>query len=160
MTTRYNSITIVWVLFGFAILASGCNSEPDIYPISGKVTLGGKSYERLIVHMRPIDEPVTQFNMGVGETDADGNLTFGSAAGNGLAAGKYRVSFTCFQTTDGKSIDALNEKYGEDGGSEPVEIVPPPYDYETNADSSPLEFEVGKTESGNEFVFDIPVESG
>ena len=134
----------------------GCNSEPAIYPITGKITIGGESHERLIVYMRPIDQVVNQFNMGVGETDSDGNMKFGSAAGDGLAAGKYRVSFSFMQMPSGDTINALNEKVGEDGGEQPMEMVPSPYDYKTNADTSPLEFEVEARADTNQLIFDIP----
>lgn len=153
MKTKMHAVLLLCML----VLSAGCNSDPPIYPITGKVSLGGETHARLIVYMRPVNGAVNQFNMGVGETDANGVMKFGSAAGEGLAAGKYRVSFSCIKTTSGEILDALTDKGEENVESEPIEMVPPPYDYKTNADTSPLEFEVRKQENGNVFEFDIPL---
>ena len=73
-------------------LTIGCG-EPELHSVSGKVTLNGRSYNRLLVYFRPIDTPTKPYNMGVGETDAEGNLALRSTAGMGLARGKYKVFF-------------------------------------------------------------------
>lgn len=141
-------------LLSLLALMSGCG-DPPLYPISGKITLGGKPYERLLVYFHPMDQKVTAFTMGVGETTKDGTLGMRSTAGNGLAKGKYRVSFHCnvFQ-------GAPNETVGLDGGKgddnnqkrEVRDLVPSPYN---SALESPVEFEVSA--SGNNVLeFDIP----
>ncbi len=129
-----------------------------MHPVTGKVTLGSKPYPRLIVYMQPVDGTVTRHNMGVGETDAKGEFRLATSAGEGIAAGDYRVSFSCYQSPDGNSFDAINEKPSESGGKkggagsrEPVNIVSAPYD---SSKDSPVEFTVGSGK--NVFEFDIP----
>ena len=138
-----------------SLVLVGCHSEPEIYPVTGKVTLGGKSYNRLLIYMRPVEGPVTKYNMGVGATDADGVMSFGSGAGDGVAAGKYRVSFSCMQTVSGQTA-AAGEKLGEETGQEPIETVPSPYNEGNNLGTSPVEFEVSAN-NDNRFDFDIPL---
>lgn len=142
------------LLVVFVLGMTGCG-DPPLHKVEGNVTLGGKSYNRLLVYFRPIDEKVNQFNMGVGETDATGRLALRSTAGDGLQAGKYRVSFSCMQSDSSRGNEALGgEKLDDDRDVKIVELVPSPYDAEENMDQSPLEFEV---KSGvNVFDFDIP----
>ena len=147
------------LIMAFVLLVLvGCQSEPTIYPVTGTVTLGKKPYPRLIVYMQPTEGAVTSHNMGVGETDEKGKFTLATSAGEGIAAGNYRVSFSCYQSPNGGSFDAINEKPSESGGKkggagsrEPVNIVPAPYD---SSKDSPVEFTVGSGE--NHFEFDIP----
>lgn len=139
-----------------ACFAAGCGGDPPLYPISGKVTLGGKSYERLIVYFRPIDAAPTQFNIGVGETDAQGNLSLRSSAGMGMESGKYRVTFSCYVTKTGEAL-GVDQKSDELSGGEtatPKEMVPAPY-LEGSAQESPVVFEVVAGQQSN-FEFDIP----
>src|SRR6478735_9241891 len=63
------------------LLSSGCGGPPPLHPIKGKITLGGKSYNRLIVYFRPAEGKADEYNLGVGETDKDGILTLRSAGG-------------------------------------------------------------------------------
>jgi hypothetical protein len=137
------------------VMASGCGLEPALHPVSGKVTVGGKTYSRVIIYFRPLEEKITKFNLGVGETDSTGNFMLGSNAGPGIAAGKYRVSFSCFQTATGQTIDLEGAKPDERAGPAVREIVPAPYDAEFNLESSPLIFEVKRGE--NVFDFDVPL---
>jgi hypothetical protein len=134
------------------ISLAGCSGPPDLHPITGKVTLGGKPYKRLIVYFRPKDKPVNEYNLGVGETDKKGELTLRTTAGNGLAPGVYRVSFSCIVTSDGKSLGISDEKADDDRFLETEEIVPEPY---SDDELSPVEFEV-KSRGENRFDFDIP----
>lgn len=134
------------------LVVVGCGGEPPLYPITGRVTLNGKSYERLIVYLRPIDQKIDKFNLGVGETDAAGTLGLRSTAGAGIAAGKYRVSFSCMAKKNGQVVDALSDKVDDNRTLETVELVPAPY---CEDDNSPVEFEV-KSQGENRFEFDIP----
>jgi hypothetical protein len=131
----------------------GCG-DPELHPVTGKVTLDGKAYPRLLVYMRPIKGEVDKFRLGVGETDQTGSLTLRSTAGDGLAEGKYRVSFSCM-VAKGGGVDELNpnEKYDDNPKLITEELVPLPY--ASDADS-PVEFEISP--GTNEFVYDIPVE--
>ena len=113
--------------------------------------MGGKPHERLIAYFDPINRKVNEFNLGVGETDADGNLTLRSSAGNGLAVGSYRVSFTYEIRESGKSRGLSDEKDDSEFASPPKEMVPEPYCDRRN---SPVEFQINR--SANEFNFDIP----
>ncbi len=144
-----------FAVFGllFLVLWTGCSGVPKLHPITGKITLGGKSYERLIVYFRPIDQELNQYTIGVGETDVRGDLTLYSTAGEGLAAGKYRVSFTYTKVAGSKDAVGLDEKADDDPNAKLVEMVPPAY---TDPDNSPLEFEV-KAGEENFIEFDIPL---
>ena len=148
----------LFALVALLLLSCGCKGEPTIYPVSGKVTLGGECHSHLIVHMRPKKGIVTRHNLGVGETDANGVLTFGSGAGDGIAAGDYRVSFSYYPSVDHTTGDAPRKRGdspdGKKDGARPRshDIVPAPYN---STEDSPVEFTV--TSSGeNYFEFDIP----
>ncbi len=136
----------------FLFLLCGCGDDTTLHPISGNVTLGGKSYERLIVYFRPMGDEVTKYNMGVGETDAKGDLKMRSTAGDGLIQGTYRVCFTCMVSKGSKKTALLGEKSDDDPRVKMVELVPEEYG---DPENSPVEFTVASG-SGNEFVFDIP----
>ncbi len=133
----------------FISLVVGCGPDRTLHPVSGKVTLAGKPYQRLIVYFRPIDRKVNEYNLGVGETDANGTLQLRSTAGDGLNRGKYRVSFTCVQVR-GQIVDP-EKKIDNDRGIEYDELVPEQY---TDAEQSPVEFEIKP--GPNVFEFDIP----
>ncbi len=136
---------------GILILGSGCG-DPTLYPLTGRITLDGKAHERLIVYFDPIGDSINEFNFGVGETDAEGNLGLRSSAGSGLAAGKYRVSFTCLiQEKTGQSVGLSDEKDESRTAVVPRELVPEPFNDRVN---SPVEFSIRRTD--NVFDFDIP----
>ena len=132
---------------------AGCG-DPPLNPINGKVTLGGKSYARLLVYFRPVDGKADKFRMGVGETDKDGKLVLRSTAGEGLAAGKYKVCFNCFVAKKGSEevIGGLGEKSDDDRSLITEDIVPAPYN---DPESTPVEFEIRRGDD-NTFEFDIP----
>lgn len=132
-------------------LALGCG-DPPLHPVTGKVTLDGKAYERLIVYFRPMDGKPSEFNIGVGETDHTGKLTLRSTAGGGLQKGMYRVSFTCVVPANksGAATGLSDEKSDDDRRLVTKELVPDEY----ASQESPVEFEV---QSGdNVFEYDIP----
>jgi hypothetical protein len=60
-----------------------------LHSLTGKFTLGGKSYSRLFVYVRPLEGKITPLNLSVGEADQAGVLSLGSTAGMGLIAGKF-----------------------------------------------------------------------
>lgn len=140
------------------VALAGCGGPPPVHPITGKVTLGGKAYDRLLVYFRPASGEVTQYNLGVGETDKDGNLALKSSAGTGIAAGKYKVTFSSpyLKSAGGtqKAVGA-DDKPDDDRNQVVVERVGPPYDDATSQAATPVEFEVKP--GGNTFTFDIPV---
>lgn len=151
MSTNLRRFRIALIFAVLLLTAAGCGGEPTLYPVTGGVTLGGKPYERLIVYFRPINSKVNTYNMGVGETDDQGNLLLRSTAGNGLAAGKYRVSFSCMTIVgSGKTINT-DEKADDNRNVVVVERVPAPYN---SQEDSPVEFQI--TRGANEFIFDIP----
>ena len=135
-------------------VASGCG-DPELHTISGKVTLGGEAHERLLVYFRPIEGEVNKFNLGVGETDAEGNLSMRSTAGDGLAEGVYRVCFSCLkmQSASGEAIGLTGDKHDDDQTMVAIELVPEVYADQVNC---PVEFTI---EAGqNVFEFDIPLQ--
>jgi hypothetical protein len=132
------------------LLASvGCGPDRTLHSLSGKVTLGGKPFNRLIVYFRPVDKEVNEYNLGVGETDASGTLRLRSTAGEGLNKGKYRVSFSCVQVR-GQIVDP-SKKLDTDRNIEYDELVPDPY---ASPEESPVIFEIKP--GSNSFEFDIP----
>jgi hypothetical protein len=137
---------------GCAVLV-GCG-DPQLYPVTGEVTLGGKPHDRLLVYFHPIDREPSTFTVGVGETSKDGVLALRSTAGDGLAAGKYRVSFACYviQGSSNQTIGLDGDKPDDDRKLVTQDIVPPPYG---SAEDSPVEFEV-RSSGENSFSFDIP----
>lgn len=149
------AIRISCLLLALAFLP-GCWGDPELHKVSGKVTLKGKSYNRLIVYFRPMEGKVNKFNMGVGETDPKGNMTIRATKDLGLAEGKYRVSFSCIVDKYSKKLEgtATDEKDDDNPNAKKIELVAPPYDEATSSDKSPVEFEVKAGE--NVFNFDIP----
>jgi len=129
----------------------GCGGEPQLHKITGKVTLDGESYNRLLVYMRPPEGQVNQYNLGVGETNDRGELTLRSTAGPGIPEGEYLVSFSCMVSPSGEVL-AGDEKHDDDPEIYPEEIVPEPYCSDEN---SPVRFEVTR-EGPNFFEYDIP----
>ncbi|HAC91386.1 MAG TPA: hypothetical protein DCF63_12270 [Planctomycetaceae bacterium] len=147
-------------------LLVGCG-DPPLYPVTGKVTLGGKSYERLLVYFHPANGKVTAFTMGVGETTRDGTLKMRSTGGNGLAKGKYRVSFACFVTPGAGTREprsnsstrasdepevATKSETNDSRKADIKDIVPAPYN---SSEQSPVVIEVSSSGS-NVLEFDIP----
>lgn len=132
---------------------SGCGGPPPLHSITGKVSLGGKTYPRLIVYFYPESGRVGSHNLGVGETDSTGKLTLRSTAGDGLAAGDYKVFFSCMVTPSGSVVDAGNEKFDDRRAVETVELVPEAY---TSDETTPVTFVV-RRKAENIFEFDIPV---
>lgn len=138
------------------VIAAGCGGKaPPIYPITGKVMLGGKPHNRLLMYFRPADGKVTEFTIAVGETDKDGNLQVRSSSGEGLAAGEYKVTFSAPVSKAGESFGA-SDKPDEQKGAVVIERVPPPYDDKTSQDTTPVRFTV-KAGEPNVFEFDVPV---
>ncbi|PQO32274.1 hypothetical protein DTL21_18795 [Bremerella cremea] len=141
------------VLLGIVSLLAGCG-DPALHPITGKVSLDGKTYERLLVYFHPLDREPNEFSIGVGETDKDGVLVLRTSAGPGIATGNYRVTFSCIQALRGGktlTLGAGSEKADDDRSLVTKDIVPPQYGSKTE---SPVEFQVKSGE--NIFEFDIP----
>lgn len=135
----------------------GCGKkDPPVHAVTGKVTLGGKAYPRLLVYFRPVAGESTGFNNAVGETDKDGNLTVRSTGGLGLQAGEYKVTFTCMVPKTGSpAADKLTHgDKPDERGITTVELVPDAHADKTAAETTTVRFTVGAGE--NKFDFDIP----
>jgi hypothetical protein len=144
--------TVAVLLAAFAV--AGCGGPPPLHPVTGKVTLGGKPYDRLIVYFRPEGE-VTAFNLGVGETGPDGTMpAVRCSHGVGLQAGTYKVTFTCMAAKGGKKPAAAGEKPDDDRSVSMVELVQPPFDDKTSQATTTKTFTV--VAGANTFEFDIP----
>ncbi len=87
---RFSSCSPLLAVFAIAFV--GC-SDPEVQPIEGKITLGGKPYTGLVIYMRPTDRLPSAGSIGIGQTDADGNLTLKSSAGIGLEPGATAFRF-------------------------------------------------------------------
>lgn len=147
----------LFVLSACAVAAAGCGKkDPPVYPVTGKVTLGGKAYPRLLVYFRPVSGESTGFNNAVGETDKDGNLTVKSTGGSGLQTGEYKVTFTCKvpkRNTEAAAKLTSGDKPDE-VGVEVVELVPNSHVVGKADDTTSVRFTVAAGE--NAFNFDIP----
>ncbi len=148
MLTRLSILCCLLV----CVALTGCSKKPPLYPVSGKITLGGKTYPRIICYFRPVKGLGNESNIGVGEVDSSGNLFVRCGAGEGIAAGEYRVTFSCMVTQSGTAV-AGTDKPDDDSSSRVIELVPAPYDPKSDLDS-PVRFTV--TPSGNVFNYDIP----
>ena len=152
------AVLVALVATAFVAL-SGCGGKPPpVYPVTGKVTLGGKPYERLIVYFRPVSSEVNAFNLGVGETDKDGNLTMRSSGGMGVMAGEYKVTFTLqmMKTRQGTRAVGADEKPSEMGGTATaVELVPEAYRAGKAEETTTVRFTVQANQE-NRFDFDVP----
>ncbi len=148
-----SSIRLI-VILAIALIA-GCNSEPPLYTVKGKVTLGGKPYNRLLVYLRPLKGEANKYTLGVGETDASGNLSLRSTAGGGVAAGEYGVAFSCIGLPAGSpDVDLTKDKVDDNQFLKVVELVPERF---LDEQTSNVTFTV-KASDNNEFVFDIPAQ--
>ena len=80
---------------------SGCGeSGPKLYPVTGKVTIGGQpAGENIRVVFSPVDEKAE--NMGTGLVAADGTykVLYGSSGRDGLLPGKYHVYLQQIETS-------------------------------------------------------------
>lgn len=87
-------------------LCVGCGGMPAT--VTGKVTVGGKSYEALRVSFVPEAGGATVS----GKTDAEGHYTLKTGKQTGLSPGEYRVTVTGFSKTPSPTmskaeVDAL-----------------------------------------------------
>lgn len=137
-------------------LTTGCGGPPSVYEVKGKVTIGGKAHPRLICYFRPANEPVTQYTIGVTETDKDGSFPgIRNNAGTGLPAGEYKVTFSCVVVKSSGAALKEGDKPSELGVAT-VELVPDDY-AEGKANDTTTVRAVVKKQNDNEFTFDIPV---
>lgn len=140
-----------------ALALAGCGkSDPPVYEVKGKVTLGGKAYPRLLAYFRPVSGESSGFNNAVGETDKDGTLTVRSTGGLGLQTGEYKVTFTCLvpKTKSAAAAKLTSSDKPDELGLTMVELVPASHAETKANDTTPVRFTV--TSGANEFNFDIP----
>lgn len=140
-----------------ALLAVGCgNSAPPVYPLSGKVTLGGKAYPRMICYFRPANGPADYWTIAVADTDAEGKIPrVRTNAGEGLPAGEYKVTFSCMVVKSTGAAIKEGEKPSE-LGVKTVELVPDEYLEGVANETTPARVTVNR-QGSNEFTIDIPV---
>jgi hypothetical protein len=101
-------------------LAAGCGREPQLVPVSGRVTLNGTPLEGAAVYFQPSNGAGL---MPFGRTDADGRYTLRveEIRGVGAAVGNYRVVIT----------KVGKDEYTKDGWKPPKNEIPARF----NADS-------------------------
>ena len=149
---------LILCLLTMLVVLPGCWGDPPLHPVTGKITLNGKGYNRLKVYLRSIETKKSKFHIGVGETDPQGNIKIFCMAGKeGLAVGKYRATFSCVVPKSKRARKTLkaDEKADDDPNVKLVELVPDPYARKLDStQQSPVEFEVDAGE--NVFNFDIP----
>ena len=146
----------LFALSVFVLPLAGCGEKPPpVYPITGKVTIGGKAYPRVICYFRPANEPVTQYTIGVTETDKDGTFPgIRNNAGTGLPAGEYKVTFSCVVVKSSGAALKEGDKPDEIGAAT-VELVPDEY-VEGKANETTTARAVVNKNNDNTFTFDIP----
>lgn len=93
--TDCRSITVramaTYVILAFAILVSGCDSGPEVYPVTGTVTLDGQPVEGAAVGLIP----TVGGRHGSAVTDAKGEFVVGTfTPDDGALAGEHTVVVT------------------------------------------------------------------
>lgn len=86
---------------------TGCIGEkspsPDVYPVTGTVTLNDKPADGVLVQFIP--KPGTSGNGCTSQTDQDGKFTLAYPGRKpGVEAGEYQVVFLKFAMPDGSSV--------------------------------------------------------
>ncbi|MDR3110330.1 MAG: hypothetical protein LBU65_11710 [Planctomycetaceae bacterium] len=129
------------VLLFLAVFCTACNSRPklerpegmpELVPCSITVTFDGKSIQGVTILLVPL-EGDTQWSPS-GTTDTNGRAYPDTSYGfKGVPVGKYKVSFTCFETdpnyneNDPKSPWAKSSiplKYSKSKSKEVLEVRP------------------------------------
>lgn len=108
--------------------AAGCSGEPKLVPVTGTVTVNGKTFKGMRVYFVPKDPSVIKnyaSRQGFGITDDAGRFEVEGAHGKGLATGEYKLTFSLFKA-GGKAIGP-NQKPDEYGAKEslPAEFTDP-----------------------------------
>jgi hypothetical protein len=135
----------------------GCTSAgeapPKLYPVTGKVVIGGKPLDKINVQLMPVDLGSTA-RPGSGTTDAEGKFTILTNGDKGAAAGKYKVVLMVSTRPQGQqmSVEEASKMSGEmsprmaqvSGGADPASLMPAtPFPPEWgDASKSPKEVEV------------------
>jgi hypothetical protein len=109
---------------------AGCNKDPGLVPVSGRVTFEGKPVKEVIVNFQPAE--TTPGNGALGGTDADGRFTLTDSRGQrGAYAGEYKVLFYPALPAGVKEGDAADVVGGRVRGRSIPEIY-------LNVNSTPL----------------------
>jgi hypothetical protein len=134
----------------FAILLSGCGSEPPVVPVTGTVHVDGKPTEKVLVNFYPADSSPQHFGVrhAIGITDAQGKFKLICSGGlEGIAAGNYKVTFSRPVIRGRAALTDANAKPEESGT---VESMPKNY---THPDTTPVSITIPKV--GGDFVLEV-----
>jgi len=159
-------ISFPYVRLGFcaafaSFVLAGCGSSgPKTYPVTGKVTAGGKPVKNCAIHFQPVDS-IKQFGsdsqIASGQIADDGTYTLytGTTGTRGAMAGKYKV---VLQPTAGAGTAQIRKGEREPAAVE-SNLVPKEY---TDALTTPKEVEVttGSNTINIEILSDAPADSG
>ena len=109
-------------MFGLCILL-GCSGGPALYPVTGTVTLEGKTQEGAIVRFYP--QGNTPGNGGIGITDDAGKFEILAepSKNKGLPAGSYQIVISRMRRADGSKPDPNTPPIESDAS----EKIPAPY---------------------------------
>jgi hypothetical protein len=153
---------LAFVLAAAALAAAaGCGSgRPELAPVSGRVTYGGKPVTSGRIHFWPQEGPKASGRIG-----EDGTFELTTyEPGDGAVLGKHTVTIEATVVHESgpqpRSMEEEIEMFGDPDAAplEPARIehlVPEKY---SKRDTSGLEREV--TRDGNEFTFDLPAKPG
>jgi hypothetical protein len=94
------------LILGCAIVSLlGCSDSNKLVPVSGKVTLNGKTLPNATVMFQPMGEPgsIVAGEGSAGKTNQQGEFILKSSTGkNGALVGKHRVSISALDPKIGK----------------------------------------------------------
>ena len=142
------------------LLLTGCSSEGPV-PVTGKVTLDGKSVSGASITFTPVNSK--EGEVAVGSTDDSGMYSLNLLKGevrNGAMPGAYKVSISKEELADAKAADG-NLGAGflslgmPTGGAQQVRyLIPPKYN---STSTSGLSFEIKRGED-NTANFELSAE--
>lgn len=133
-----------------AAAIAGCGSSgPKTYPVSGKVTIGGKPASNCRIDFHPVD---TSNQVASGHVGNDGSYTLytGTTGTPGAMAGKYKVVLVPDSGGDTSYMES-NSDAGERPPIAKSDVIPKEY---TDASTTPKEVEV--TSGTRNLDIDIP----
>jgi hypothetical protein len=104
-----NRVSLAWGALLAAVICAGCGpSGPDVVPVSGRITKGGRPVSIVAVQFYP-----EQGRPSSARTDNDGRyeLEFSEDIPKGAVPGKHRVSIQVVQERIDQPINLKDPKY-------------------------------------------------
>lgn len=139
-----------WLLAGLVCLIIGCGPggpvKPKLYPVTGKLTIGGKPAADITVQFSAVGSSGTGYS---GKTNASGDFTLSDPQDQqaGAAAGKYKIVLQLAPEAAMKAMMSGAQKGpgGVSTGAFPDEYKSPetsPKEVEVKAESQTINIEI------------------